>query len=1379
MPFISTDRATFDAATNRYSLNIAEDSAGGSVIGRVSFDGGGPGVTYFTILGADAAKVRIDNDGVIRLADGVTLDHEGVKGLRSLSIDISAMFEGDDGSFDLADTSGTKITVSDVDEAPTLTASLVAANFPENSPVGTVIASFSATDEDGDAITYDLTGTHAGLFEIVSSEVRLKEAGKFDFETLGGNIDLTLTARSTGSSGVEKTDEQTLRVDLTDVNEPTVFDPVTPFELRENSAAGTVVGRVTASDGDGDSVTYSLYGVGEENFTIDADTGAITVATGAALDFETKSEYVLKAHAESPFPGERPSTATQMVRIRLNDMNEPISFGTQDNPFEVAENSAGGTAVGRVTASDGDGDPLTYSLGNHNDKFNIDGTTGAITVRDGAVLDHETDAKLTLTVNVVSNGPNGRTSSASQDIIVQLTDQPEPPELTVTPVTAPVDEHATKDTVVASFAASDPDADPVRVFVTGTHARLLTIVGTDLVVADPDGLDYETLGGSLDVTLTATSRTAGERPLLDRETFTLWLKDVDEPPEFKKESYSFTAPENTTPGKSLGIVNAEDPDRDGEVSYNLSGAHAAMFKINERHELVLKANEVLDYEALKEANGLITLTATATSRREGEDPKTDTAEIRLQVENVDEAPLFHDADDRPITSQTVRVDENDAGAVLTRLNAIDPDGDALVRYFVTTQRDKFMILDGQLRLKSGVALDYEALTDGRITVEVSAISRQTGERPKVTKMNVTMEVGQVGNQGTVDIFGLAVAHDQISQQNTDALLARVTRVEGFEGNLDKLTFADGVTEVWYRQIDDPTATGGKSTLITAFNGTTDTEVHYAVLTGWTGAVTSAHLGSQDILIRTSWVGRDDNGDSKEHLSSWSSVTTHLDGGAGDDELVGSSGDDRLYGGDGNDHLQGYAGRDILTGGAGRDTFYFRVNDTAAGLDRADLVTDFTKGEDKIYVFGRPVWHRAVDLDGDGVNDATALYDDASGDGGIYAVLKGFTGTLTKVDFDGFQWFVHPAATVITPDADPADNPVTGFVRYQTLLDIGRFKSVWCRAEGGDTKIYSSPDADADSLLAVLQGWTGELNRNDFRYWDSVMVDEVPGAGETADPVMTLFSQATSIDGFDADSRLAPPAGSDEVWVRRVGDDTLLTFFDADDASPNGGRITGFTVLTGYTGAVKSAQLGSDGILILASRVGRDDNGGSEEFLFGRDTIADHIVSGNGRDRLYGHSGDDRIYDGNGNSWLFGHSGDDRLYGGDGDDRLHGGLGRDTLTGGAGRDSFDVSDATTTLDRGDVVTDFTKGEDKIRIGKYFVQGNWATTKQVWIRREDADRDGDLDTVLYNNAEGRVDVRGGGIYAILRDYTGTLAAVDFVDGNEDVINGFTVTTIPEIA
>ena len=63
------------------------------------------------------------------------------------------------------------------------------------------------------------------------------------------------------------------------------------------------------------------------------------------------------------------------------------------------------------------------------------------------------------------------------------------------------------------------------------------------------------------------------------------------------------------------------------------------------------------------------------------------------------------------------------------------------------------------------------------------------------------------------------------------------------------------------------------------------------------------------------------------------------GNRGSDKLCGEEGNDTLYGGKGDDYLIGGLGNDFLSGGMGRDRFVLK-----AGED-ADLITDFTKGED--------------------------------------------------------------------------------------------------------------------------------------------------------------------------------------------------------------------------------------------------------------------------------------------------------------------------------------------------------------------------------------------------------------------------------------------------
>lgn len=78
----------------------------------------------------------------------------------------------------------------------------------------------------------------------------------------------------------------------------------------------------------------------------------------------------------------------------------------------------------------------------------------------------------------------------------------------------------------------------------------------------------------------------------------------------------------------------------------------------------------------------------------------------------------------------------------------------------------------------------------------------------------------------------------------------------------------------------------------------------------------------------------------------------LDGGEGDDLLYGDGGKDVLIGGAGNDRLEGGAGRDVLTGGGGNDLFAFvSLSDSGNSAGKADVISDFTVGEDRIDVSG--------------------------------------------------------------------------------------------------------------------------------------------------------------------------------------------------------------------------------------------------------------------------------------------------------------------------------------------------------------------------------------------------------------------------------------------
>jgi Ca2+-binding RTX toxin-like protein len=89
----------------------------------------------------------------------------------------------------------------------------------------------------------------------------------------------------------------------------------------------------------------------------------------------------------------------------------------------------------------------------------------------------------------------------------------------------------------------------------------------------------------------------------------------------------------------------------------------------------------------------------------------------------------------------------------------------------------------------------------------------------------------------------------------------------------------------------------------------------------------------------------------------------LVGNGAANRLAGNAGNDVLSGAGGNDVLTGGAGRDRLAGGAGRDVFDFdRAADTGATALRRDVISDFTRGMDRI------------DLSGIDANASTAVND---------------------------------------------------------------------------------------------------------------------------------------------------------------------------------------------------------------------------------------------------------------------------------------------------------------------------------------------------------------------------------------------------------------------
>ena len=91
-------------------------------------------------------------------------------------------------------------------------------------------------------------------------------------------------------------------------------------DLRENTGGGEYVGDpFTATDEDGDILTYSLEGDDAGSFAINSRTGQILTREGVTYDYEDATEYSVRVKADD---GER-GDATVEVAIQVIDVAEP------------------------------------------------------------------------------------------------------------------------------------------------------------------------------------------------------------------------------------------------------------------------------------------------------------------------------------------------------------------------------------------------------------------------------------------------------------------------------------------------------------------------------------------------------------------------------------------------------------------------------------------------------------------------------------------------------------------------------------------------------------------------------------------------------------------------------------------------------------------------------------------------------------------------------------------------------------------------------------------------------------------------------------------------------------------------------------------------
>ena len=359
--------------------------------------------------------------------------------------------------------------------APTFAGATDSRGLPENTPPGEAIgAPVTATDPDGDALTYTLGGTDAGSFDIESESGQIKtRAGvRYDHEM---KASYTVTVQAADPLGASSRIAVTIHV--TDVAEAPATPEAPSVRAPDGSSTRLLVNWTAPALQGGPPLTD--YDVAYRQVVGGDWTGWKhhgTATTTTITQLRPHADYQVRVRA---FNDEAWSDWSPPGSGRTNNSTPTFAGATDSRGFP--ENTPPGEAVGApVTATDADGDPLTYTLGGPDaGSFDIASESGQIRTGAGVIYDYEVKASYAVTVQATD--PLGASSTIA--VTIHVTDVAEPPATPDAPTVQAPDGSSTR--LLANWTAPDLGGGPP---LTDYDVQYRELAGGDWADWEHDGI---------------------------------------------------------------------------------------------------------------------------------------------------------------------------------------------------------------------------------------------------------------------------------------------------------------------------------------------------------------------------------------------------------------------------------------------------------------------------------------------------------------------------------------------------------------------------------------------------------------------------------------------------------------------------------------------------------------------------------------------------------------------------------------------------------------------------------------------------------------------------------------------------------------------------
>ncbi|XP_035824585.1 cadherin-23 [Aplysia californica] len=740
----------------------------------------------------------------------------------------------------------------------------------EDTPIGDVIGNITASDDDGQPLTFKTsTPDTTQLVELSSPrdvpgiprtkvvDIILKSVLDRDFAPTQRRLYFSV---SDGESSVPLW----ITLFIKDVNDVAPQFVNLPYEvtIKEDTLPGTVIfSGVSAKDPDnGRGASYTMESDAQaadieylRTFEIKPYNGNISLLL--PLDYEKHSYYQFKITAEDE-GGLKAEPAGFVVYV-LDVQDSPPTFVNLPYSTEIDEDKAKGASVQQVVAVDGDSgipNDITYSfVSGEYANFDIDSTTGVISIKETLNRDSETmrntGGVYAMIVQAAEIVPpeqvnNGETTATTLVTITVRDVNDNAPTFSQNNYKATILENMQQNVPVGFegniMRVSDIDQG------TNSHFSVTFQKGGEpfddfspqpqeiysessvfIRVNNSTALDYEKNQRVIFEVVARELDTVEKRS--STATVTIEIEDMnDNAPEFSSSNYTLDVEENTVPGTSVAVYTATDLDSGsfGEIKYSLRGGNGR-FSIEENTG-ILRVTGNVD----REENQEFYLTVEA---QDGGGLRTP-AEIAVTVlDKNDNEPVFKRDDYDGI------IREGDVDFVRPlKVEAIDNDAsntpNSLVSYQIVNAppglSENFTIDSSTGEITLTDPLDYETLDpalNGKVTLTVEAydagdpvrssqvfvnitVEDENDFRPQFSEKNYTTDIPENSDEGFVVKTVTATDLDGTSPNNDF-----IYRIESGAFDKFRIDFKTGAVEVEKRADLDRESKGEYTLSISAID----------------------------------------------------------------------------------------------------------------------------------------------------------------------------------------------------------------------------------------------------------------------------------------------------------------------------------------------------------------------------------------------------------------------------------------------------------------------------------------------------------------------------------------------------------------------------------